>query len=194
MSLSGVSGIETIKLKSGAANTLSLSDANFISNAKITVIGGSNGDTLSESGVAQTNIAVLLGGSSADTLIAGPRVTLTGGLGADAFEFTTPGSLATPDLNTITDFVHGTDKIAFSDIGFDLGLPGATSTPQPLPSNLFSSKTDGTFDNTTERFAYNATAGQVIYSADGSGSDPKLVTTTLTGHPTLTIGDLYFVT
>jgi Ca2+-binding RTX toxin-like protein len=196
LSLAGVGGIKTVTLKSGAANTLSLADANFtgVAGNAITVNGGNNGDTLSESGVAPTNLAVLLGGSGIDTLIAGLHATLTGGLGADVFEFATSGSIATPDSNTITDFVHGTDKFTFSDIGFALGLAGATSTPQALPSNLFSSKTDGTFDNTTERFAYNATTGQVVYSDDGSGPDPSRAVATLTGHPTLTASDLYFVT
>ncbi len=198
VSIGGVSGVEKIKLASGAANTLTLINANFagVTGNTITVHGGGTGNTLSEAGVSAADKAVLVGGAGADTLIAGRNATLTGGAGGDVFEFTTAGSTATPDTNKATDFVHGTDKFTFSDIGFGLGLAGATSTPQALPSTLFSSQTNGTFDagNTTERFAYDASTGQLIYGAHGSASSSLLGIATLTGHPTVTAGDLYFVT
>ncbi|HEV2335370.1 MAG TPA: calcium-binding protein, partial [Stellaceae bacterium] len=197
VSIAGVSGVEKIKLASGAANTLTLTDANFagVSGNTITVTGGGTGNTLSDAGVSAADKAILVGGAGADTLIAGRNATMTGGAGADVFEFTTSGSTAIPDKNMVTDFVHGTDKLTFSDLGFDLGLAGATSTPHALPVTLFSSRTNGTFDagNTTERFAYNASTGQLIYGANGSASSGFHTVATLTGHPTVTASDLYFV-
>ncbi|MFI4948001.1 MAG: beta strand repeat-containing protein, partial [Alphaproteobacteria bacterium] len=197
VSIGGVSGVEKIKLASGAANTLTLTNANFagVSGNTITVAGGATGNTLSEAGVWAADKAVLVGGAGADTLIAGRNATMTGGAGADVFEFTTAGSTVTPDKNKVTDFAHGTDKLTFSDIGFGLGLAGATSTPKALPAALFSGQANGTFDagNTIERFAYNASTGQLIYGANGSASGSLLTVATLTGHPMVTASDLYFV-
>lgn len=105
---------------------------------------------------------MLNGGSGADTLIAGQNAVMTGGAGADVFWFTTPGTAASPDANRVNDFTHGTDKIAFSNAGFALGLAGASATPTALPTSLFSTEANGTFDNATERFAYNTGNGGSI--------------------------------
>ncbi len=194
----GVSGVEVYDLANGGANSLTLANANFtgVTNSAITVNGGNSGNTISEAGVAAADKAVIKGGAGADLLIAGQNAVMTGGAGANVFEFTTSGSTTAPDTNTIADFAASTtNEIAFSNSGFALGLSGATSTPKPLPASLFSTQTNGTFDNAVERFAYNTTVGTLYYDAQGNttGSSRELVAT-LTGHPTFTATNLFFAT
>lgn len=145
--------------------------------------------------MSQADRAVLIGGSVADTLIAGQHVTLTGGLGADKFEFTMPGSAATPDIDTITDFAHGADKIGVSNSGFALGLGG--SFPQPLPASLFVANSTGSFTNSTQRFAYDTTSGTLVYGSSGvSPTGVHDLVATLSSHPTVptvTAADLFVV-
>ena len=194
----GVSGVETYRLANGGANTLSLTNANFAgtSAATITVIGGRNGNTVSEAGVSASDRAVLVGGAGADILTAGRRARLTGGAGADQFVFTTPGSAAIPDANTITDFSHGLDKIVFRDAAFNLGIDEGkgTATAQAIAGSLFSTSTNGSVATTANRFAYNAKTGGLFYDADGSGkADASQRIATLTNDPTLTASDLFFI-
>jgi Ca2+-binding RTX toxin-like protein len=192
----GVRGVETYALASGNVNRLTLTNANFtgVTGGKITVDGGSGGNTLNVAALTGSNQVVLVGGSGNDVLTVAQHATMTGGGGADTFVLTTPGTLALPDTNTITDFVHSIDKIAFSDAGFKLSLAGATSTPKALPATLFASNSTGSFSSATQRFAYNTTTGALYYDSKGDtpGSSRQLVAT-LSGHPTLTASDLYFV-
>jgi Ca2+-binding RTX toxin-like protein len=194
----GVGGVETYRLASGGANILSLANANFVgtSAATITVIGGGKGNTLSEAGVSASDLAILVGGTAADTLTAGRHARLTGGKGADQFVFATPGSAASPDANTIVDFVHGVDKVVFHDAGFNLGADEGkgTTAPKPITKSLFSPNTNGTFASAANRFAYNAKTGGLFYDADGSGkAHASQRIATLTSHPTLAAGDIFFV-
>ncbi|MGH7064767.1 MAG: hypothetical protein ACREET_11890 [Stellaceae bacterium] len=54
------------------------------------------------------------------------------------FELTTPGSTATPDQNTSTDFTSGTDRIALSEKGFSLAS-------SPDAATLFAASKTGGF-------------------------------------------------
>ena len=193
--IGGVGGVEVYRLANGGANSLTLSNANFagVNNSTITVYGGDSGNQISEAGVAATDKVVLKGGVGADTLIAGQNAGMTGGTGTDVFVFTTPGSLATPDTNSISDFIHASDKIALSNAGFGLGLAGANAAPQPLPASLFSPQSNGSFTTAAQRFSYNSTSGALSYDADGSGAGASRLIATLTTHPTLAITDLFFV-
>ncbi len=194
----GVSGVDTWRLANGGANTLSLTNANFAgtSAATITVIGGNDENTLGEAGISAADLAVLAGGAGADILTAGRHARLTGGGGADQFVLATSGSAASPDINTITDFAHGIDKIVFRDTGFNLGADEGkgTTTPQSIAISLFSTSTNGSFTTTANRFAYNAKTGGLFYDADGSGkADASQRIATLTNDPTLTASDLFFI-
>jgi hypothetical protein len=186
--LSGFSGFEIIVLANGGTDTLTLTTANFagVAGKVITVDGGNAGNTLSEAGVSAADEAVLKGGAGADTLIAGRNAELKGGGGKDVFVFTTPGSTATPDQNTIADFTSGTDEIAFSEKGFALGT-------KPVAAVLFTSNPTGSFTNASQRFSYDTASGKLFYDAHGSASSSSLEIATLTTHPTLTAGDISFV-
>jgi Ca2+-binding RTX toxin-like protein len=191
----GISGVGTFRLASTAANTLTLTNANFtgVTGGKITVVGGSGGNTVNAAAVTGSDEVVLVGGAGNDVLTAEQHATMTGGGGADTFMFLTPGTPAAPDTNVITDFTHGTDKIDFSDAGFSLGLSGASSTPQALLPTLFTSNSTGSFTSAAERFAYDTSTGALFYNAHGNtpGSSSQLVAT-LTGHPVLAATDLFF--
>lgn len=123
---------------------------------------------------------------------------MTGGGGNDVFVVSMPGAGGTDEQNRVTDFGTGADEIAFSSMGFNLGLAG-TSTPKALPLRYFSTKTNGTFDlgpkRANERFAYNTANGQLFYDADGNGTvSSRQLVVTLAGAPPLTINDLFYVT
>jgi hypothetical protein len=191
-----VSGVETYVLADGAANTLTLVSANFtgLAHHTITVEGGDSGNTLDESEVSASNAAILIGGAGDDTLIAGQHAIMTDG-GADLFEFKTTGSTASPDHKTITDSAEGADKIVFSYFGFRLKLPDASATAKLLRAGLFAANATGGFGTAAQRFAYDTTNGRLYYDAQGNqAGSSRLLVASLTGHPDLTAGQVFFVT
>lgn len=187
--LSEVHGFPTIRLAGTGPNTLTLLSSNFagIAGKTITVAGGNAADVLSEAGVAAADRALLRGGAGNDTLIAGPNAMLTGGAGADVLELTVPGSLVTPDKNTIADFTHGVDKLALSKNGFAFGAAPAAAT-------LFTANTTGSFANPNQRFAYDTTNGDLFYDSLGNAAgSTRLEIAAMTSHPTLSAADITFV-
>jgi Ca2+-binding RTX toxin-like protein len=147
------------------------------------LLGGGGNDVLS-GGAGNDRLS---GGGGADTLIAGQSAAMTGGSGTDLFELTTPGTAAFPDNNTIADFSHGTDKVAFSEGGFGLGS-------KPVAASLFAANSTGAFAAAAQRLAYDTGDGTLFFDADGSGhASSRQLIATLTGHPTLTSGDISFV-
>jgi Ca2+-binding RTX toxin-like protein len=207
----GVSGVEVYGLANGGANSLSLTDGNFTGIAPgglIAVFGGNAGNTISAAGDTMANTGKYLiyeagagndtftGGFENDVVFAGAGAdVLTGGDGTNAFYAggdTRIDFSKLQGINTINDFGTGTNAIAFSSSGFALGL-GGTGTPQPLPAGLFVSDPGGTFTAPTQRFAYGTSNGELFYSASGTTATEHLVAT-LTGDPTLTASQLFFIT
>ena len=181
----GVTGVETYALADGAANTLTLTSANFIgvAGSTITISDGNNGNTVSAAGVAAPDRIIVYAGTGADALTGGPgndifyaggNTTMTGGAGTNEFIFSAPGT------NTIADF-GASDEILLSNTGFNLGLSGIG----PLPAGLF---VTGPFTSATQRFSYNS--GELFYSPTGATATEKLVAT-LTGAPALTTAELF---
>ena len=135
----------------------------------------------------------LIGGAGNDTLNGGAGVdTLTGGAGNDRFQFNSP----TDGLDTITDFLSGSDQIALSHTGFGLAGTGslqaagvdfvlgptAVSThPTVLYShNVFYFDADGT----------GAGAAVALANVGGtSASDLAVTTPTLAGGTVVATGD-----
>jgi len=126
----------------------------------------------------------LSGGSGADTLAGGlGNDTLTGGADADRLVFdTAPGS---SNVDTITDFSAGADKLQLDHLVFSgLGTgPGLSATMLVAgPSLTLAQDAD-------DHLIYNTSNGALYYDADGVGGDAAIQIATLTGIPTLMATD-----
>ncbi|WPB86022.1 hypothetical protein [Sediminicoccus rosea] len=117
---------------------------------------------------------VLLGGMGADLL--------AGGLGADAFHF---GS-ALEGGDRITDFVSGTDVLAFSATGFGGGLLDGMDAAAAGLLVLGAAATEA-----HGQFLYATASGALSWDADGTGAGAAQLVATLTNHALLTAADLH---
>ena len=145
------------------------------------ISGGNSNDTLS-------------GGAGNDTLVGGAgKDVLTGGDGSDRFVFDT--SLGTSNVDTIKDFLKGTDKIVLSAkvfskfTGSSAGgaitagnlVVGAGATAKALVSNDY--------------LVFDTTSDLLYYDADGSGSGAAVAfaKVELTGTASPAFGDFLVV-
>lgn len=131
-------------------------------------------------------IEAAVGGSGDDTLI-GNDVgnTLTGGAGNDKFLFKAALD-GTNNIDTITDFVSGADKLYLNAAVFS-ALSSAT-----LPQSLVFGA-DITASSAVQHLLYDTATGYLSYDADGSGSTAAIRFARLNGAPTLTAGDIQVV-
>jgi Ca2+-binding RTX toxin-like protein len=112
-----------------------------------------------------TGFEAVAGGDYADTLIGGAADdtlggglgddTLTGGGGADKFVFASIG-----DIDTITDFQHGIDRIVFP--GSVAGLPVGT-----LSEGMF--RNGSVAQDSDDRILYDQNTGALSFDVDGVG-------------------------
>ena len=135
----------------------------------------------------------LVGGGGADQLRGGlGKDVLTGGTGADWFIFGTVPN-ATTNVDTLTDFTSGTDKLQFSKAIFT-GLSGAALGA--LGTDAFWSGAGVTSaHDATDRFVYDTTSGKLYYDADGQGSVAAVQIALLgaSSHPLLIFGDIQII-
>jgi Ca2+-binding RTX toxin-like protein len=129
----------------------------------------------------------LVGGAGADVITGGAGSDqLTGGAGADQFRFDqTPGS---SNLDTITDFVSGTDKLIFSVKIFKaLGTKaGAVTSAQFVQGAGLTTGQDA-----TDRLVFNTSNSTLYYDADGSATvQAGVAVAVLTGVTSLSVADL----
>jgi Ca2+-binding RTX toxin-like protein len=117
--------------------------------------GGSGNDTIIGNAVANT----LRGGAGDDTLY--------GGSGTDQFVFDTTLNAST-NLDTIKDFVKGTDKIVLDDDIFSKFLNKSSISAGNLITGTKALQTD-------DYLIYNTSNDTLYYDADGSGSKFDLV-------------------
>jgi len=143
--------------------------------------GNSLDNSLTGNGAAN----VLNGGNGNDTLngLSG-NDTLTGGAGADTFAFTTPLN-AVRNVDTITDFVSGEDKLLLSSAIFrELGFSGG-----PSSDTFF--HVGSAAQNADDRILYDQTTGSLSYDADGSGALTAVQFAVLSGVPVLLYSDIH---
>jgi hypothetical protein len=132
-------------------------------------------------------VDTLVGGAGADVITGGAGSDqLTGGAGADQFKFDqTPGP---SNLDTIADFVSGTDKLRFSVKIFKaLGTKaGAVTSAQFVQGAGLTSGQDA-----TERLLCNTSHSTLYYDADGSATaQAGVAIAVLTGVSALNASDL----
>ena len=153
---SAIFGMMTQAGTSGADLLVGTADADFIG-------GGGGAD-------------VIRGGDGADTLVGGAGGDiLTGGAGNDTFLYTAPGQANVVEIDTITDFVSGSDRIVFGDIsgvGYD-GVPyGAVEST--LMATVANIQMDQGVNNRVVFFAL-AGDGYLYVKAAGNTHDGTLI-------------------
>ena len=157
------------------------------------LIGGDANDIL----IGRSGKDVLIGGLGNDRLIGGfGNDILTGGSGKDYFVFnTTPNSKS--NIDTITDFVSGTDKLQFSKTIFSALSTGVgTGNGKTLPASEFVSDPIATQGTTaTSHLIYNSTSGGLYYDADANGSGAAVEVAILgtVTHPALVTSDFLII-
>lgn len=153
---------------------------------KDTIDGGEGNDVLVGGGGAD----VLIGGAGDDNLSGGAGADmLTGGDGVDTFTFGAAGFAATDsngvNVDTITDFVTGTDKIAFDTLG--------TGTYAGEANGYGAVLTALTGDNTNGQAVLDISTSTLYVDMDGNGVlDANDMAVNLTGVTDLAAADFVF--
>ena len=126
-----------------------------------------------------------LNGSGGDDTLAGGQGNdvLNGGTGADTFVFAAAG--AANGLDTVQDFVHGTDHLLFTgtDYGFAAG--------HLLAASEFTAGSSAA--GASAQFVWDAAAHTLYWDHDGQGGDAAIAIATFDAGATVTAGDLIFV-
>jgi Ca2+-binding RTX toxin-like protein len=150
---------------------------NLVLTGTQSLTGAGNGlnNVMTGNGSANT----LIGGVGSDTLNgAAGNDTLTGGAGADTFAFTTPLN-ALRNVDTITDFNSGMDKIQLSSAIFrELGFSGS-------PSSDAFFHTGNSAHDADDRVLYDQSNGALYYDADGTGALAAVRFAVLGGMPAI---------
>ncbi len=153
----------------------------------LTLLGTKNldgtGNALNNTLTGNGGTNVLNGGDGDDWLDgASGNDTLTGGTGSDTFAFTTPLN-ALRNVDTITDFTSGSDRIALSSLIFrDMGFAGS-----PTADAFF--RSGSTAQDANDRILYDPVSGALSYDADGTGPLAALQFALLSGAPMLLYSD-----
>lgn len=167
-------------------------DINNLNNTSVNLVsfsGGVGNDTLTGDDTSTRLVGngdagndVLIGGSANDTLNGGVGSdTLTGGAGADAFIFNAPNQ----GIDRITDFTVA-DSIQVLATGFGGGLAaGAISAAQ--------FRIGSAAGDTSDRFIYNNTNGNLFFDRDGLGGAAQVQVATLVGTPAITNTDIVVI-
>lgn len=151
----------------------------------VTYTLANNVENLTLSGSSAINAAgnstnnIVIGNSAANSINGGlGSDTLTGGTGNDTFIFNS--KLGSTNIDTITDFTSGRDKIALDDAIFTK-LKG----DKDLSDNLYIQSIPGTStQDTNDYLFYDFESGRLYYDADGSGTKSIAVVIAIIGSAT----------
>lgn len=160
-------GIDTVY--STASFTLSANVEN------LSLLGQINAINATGNATANT----LVGNDAKNTINGGlGNDTLTGGAGADTFVFNS--KLGATNVDSITDFVSGIDKIALDDAVFSK-LKGV----KDLSSTLYTQRIVGvSTQDANDYLVYDFESGRLFYDADGSGTKSAAVLIATVGSAT----------
>ena len=198
----GDTGIERVVIGTGfaqnavisATTALNVNASALVNGVSISGNAGNNlltGTAFSDALIGNTGNDSLSGGAGGDYIFGGlGNDSLTGGLGSDVFVFDTAPNAKT-NLDTITDFASGADKIQFAKaIYIALGPVGA------LGGNEFYAAAGAVKGaDALDRVIYNTTTGALYYDADGSGN-VAAVQVALIGnvsHPSMVYQDIQII-
>lgn len=160
------------------------------------LIGGTGADRFTGDGLGN----VLSGGAGLDTLIGGAgndqlfgglgKDKLTGGTGNDRFVFDT--ALGSSNIDTVTDFIKGTDKIVLDDDIFaKLGTGNATGKAIAAANY----KVGTAAGDANDYLIYNPATDKLYYDNDGNGARAavQIATITLSGTTAPAFSDFLLV-
>lgn len=149
--------------------------------------GGGGGDVLT-TGVGGENSDTLNGEAGDDFLDGGNgKDFLTGGADDDIFSFTTAPSRSV-NIDHITDFEVGKDKIMLENTGDDLFNALADGALAAGAFNTGSSSTQA-----DDRILYNAASGALFYDRDGTGGGAAIQFATLDNKPAMLSSADFFI-
>jgi Ca2+-binding RTX toxin-like protein len=151
------------------------------------------GNTLANTLIGNGAANVLNGGDGADQLHGGAGADqLTGGNGSDRFYF--DSLFATSNVDTVTDFTHGSDRLMLDDALFTaLGVVGSTAGTA-LDANSF--RLGSVAAEADDRILYDAATGKLYYDPTGSataGDEVQFAVLGASVHPTLDASDFLVV-
>ncbi|NDH54935.1 MAG: calcium-binding protein, partial [Betaproteobacteria bacterium] len=179
-------GLDTVQ------SSVSYTLGSFVENLTLTRTQNVNGTGNALANIVSGNAGsnLLSGEAGNDTLIGGPgNDTLIGGAGSDCFVFDTAPN-ASSNLDTLSDFVSGTDKLQFSKAIFS----GLGKVAGPVPTGWFYAAPAALKGHDADdRIIYNTATGALYYDADGSGSGAAVQIALLTGQPALLLSDLLII-
>jgi Ca2+-binding RTX toxin-like protein len=140
-----------------------------------TAIKGTGND-LNNTITGNTSNNILTGGRGNDTLL--------GGAGVDTFVLNQPSQ----GVDTIKDFVSGTDKLGISAAEFVGSLAAGGSL---LAGQLRQGAGVTTASTSAQRFLFNTTNSNLYFDADGVGGIGAVQIAKLEGTPSLSTGDFH---
>lgn len=158
-------------------------------NTAANTLSGGHGDDTLDGGAGNDTLS---GGDSTDVLIGGlGNDLLTGGSGADKFRF--EKALGITNIDTITDFATGIDRIELDDSIFKkfVGATGQLTADQFTPTNESQDLTDYIVAKTVQVNGVGSTA--LFYDADGSGKGAAIQFATLVGLTDLSASDFWVI-
>jgi Ca2+-binding RTX toxin-like protein len=159
----GVRFVENLTL-SGVANTSGF--GNGLANR----LTGNNGNNSLSGGAANDT---LIGGLGNDFLNGGVgKDVLTGGGGTDSFVFNT--ALSATNIDRITDFARGSDKILLDNAIFS-AIAGVSLTAAGFAANAAGAATTA-----AHRIIYETDTGKLFYDSNGSAAGGNVQFATLT--------------
>ncbi len=168
---SGAGGVDTVR------STVSFTLAINVEN--LTLLGTNN---LDATGNGSANI--LIGSDAANILDGkGGNDTLSGLGGSDAFVFS--AALGSANIDRVTDFQSGIDRIHLDDAVFS-GLPTGN-----LAAGAFVTGSQAL--DAGDRIIYDSTTGALLFDSDGTGSSGAVRFATLSAGLTLSNADFFVI-